>query len=46
VPSQHENGDGAFTPYDEDYGVGGPEYGYLEAAPPLYAGRYAEMFAE
>jgi hypothetical protein len=45
IPSQYENGDGAFTPNVEDYGVGGPEYGYLEAAPPLYTGRYADMFA-
>jgi hypothetical protein len=46
IPSQYENGDGAFAPYAEDYGVGGPEYGYLEASPPLYAGSYAEMFGE
>jgi hypothetical protein len=45
VPSQYENGDGIFTPNAEDYGVGGPEYGYVPAAPPLYAGRYADMFA-
>jgi hypothetical protein len=46
IPSQYENGDGVFTPNVEDYGVGGPEYGYVPAAPPLYAGSYAEMFAE
>jgi hypothetical protein len=45
IPSQYENGDGVFTPYAEDYGVGGPEYGYLEAAPPLYTGRYEDVFA-
>jgi predicted outer membrane repeat protein len=46
IPSQYENGDGVFTPNVEDYGVGGPEYGYVPAAPPMYAGSYAEMFAE
>jgi hypothetical protein len=45
IPSQYENGDGVFAPNVEDYGVGGPEYGYVDA-PPLYAGSYAEMFAE
>jgi predicted outer membrane repeat protein len=45
VPSQYENGDGVFAPYTEDYGVGGPEYGYVPAAPPLYTGCYADMFA-
>jgi hypothetical protein len=62
VPSQHENGDGAFDPWREDYRINGPEYGYYGTAPPIYThdgpeyyssepipppmytGRYADMF--
>jgi predicted outer membrane repeat protein len=44
IPSQHENGDGVFVPYDEDYAVVGSECGYA-AESLMYTGRYADMFA-
>lgn len=39
VPSQYENGDGSFTPYDEDYGAGDSS----TQLNPVYAGRYAGL---